>query len=483
MTDLIPVAPEPVDAPILMGTTVILDSEAKFLDRDLLAGGAPWRLLHLPGGSRSVAERWIGGGVVGAGEERFARTLVQLGLLHPLYHGDVNIDDVDVIIPVRDDVASLRSLLAQLVGFHVTVIDDGSTHLGLVSECAGQFGVKLIRLEDNKGPAGARNAGFLATSRALLWFIDVDVLVDNAPDVLGRLGAQFADPLLGAIAPRVCGGAGSTMRDDFERRFGPLDMGPRSGLVIPGGPIGYVPSACLLVRRSAFGDGYDEMMRVGEDVDLVWRLSDQGWLVRYVCDVVVVHRARGTWRDWWNQRVSYGASSSDLAQRYGNRVAPLRTDTWTLLAWLSVLASKPAIGARIIRVARRTLRERLTSNTDDPDHVSSEVVTKGILRAGGPLARAVVRTFGPLVVLAALHPRLRRKALIVFALGTAWRWRRTEFHASDVPLAMADDLAYSVGVGRGAWRNKSLKALTPHIVKSSLGVRALLGLNSSERSD
>jgi mycofactocin system glycosyltransferase len=465
-----------------MGTTVILDSEARFLDRDLLAGGAPWRLLHLPGGSRAVAERWVGGGVVGAGEERFARTLVQQGLLHPLYHGDVNIDDVDVIIPVRDDVASLRSLLTQLKGFHVTVIDDGSVHSGLVSECAEQFGVKLIQLEENQGPAGARNAGYLATSRALLWFIDVDVVVDNAPDVLGRLSAQFADPLLGAIAPRVCGGAGSTIRDDFERRFGPLDMGPRSGLVISGGPISYVPSACLLIRRSAFGDGFDEMLRAGEDVDLVWRLSDQGWLVRYVCDVVVVHRARGTWRDWWNQRVRYGASSSDLAERYGTRVAPVRTDTWTLIAWLSVLASKPAIGARIVRVARRSLRERLASNTDDPDHVSSEVVTKGMLRAGGPLARSVVRTFGPLVVLAALHPRLRRKAIIVFALGTVWRWRRTKFHACDVPLAMADDLAYSVGVAQGAWSSKSLQALTPHIVKSSLSVRELLGIKSGERA-
>jgi mycofactocin system glycosyltransferase len=465
-----------------MGTTVILDSEARFLDRDLLAGGAPWRLLHLPGGSRAVAERWVGGGVVGAGEERFARTLVQQGLLHPLYHGDVNIDDVDVIIPVRDDVASLRSLLTQLKGFHVTVIDDGSVHSGLVSECAEQFGVKLIQLEENQGPAGARNAGYLATSRALLWFIDVDVVVDNAPDVLGRLSAQFADPLLGAIAPRVCGGAGSTIRDDFERRFGPLDMGPRSGLVISGGPISYVPSACLLIRRSAFGDGFDEMLRAGEDVDLVWRLSDQGWLVRYDCDVVVVHRARGTWRDWWNQRVRYGASSSDLAERYGTRVAPVRTDTWTLIAWLSVLASKPAIGARIVRVARRSLRERLASNTDDPDHVSSEVVTKGMLRAGGPLARSVVRTFGPLVVLAALHPRLRRKAIIVFALGTVWRWRHTKFHASDVPLAMADDLAYSVGVAQGAWSSKSLQALTPHIVKSSLSVRELLGIKSGERA-
>jgi mycofactocin system glycosyltransferase len=479
MTDLAGVAPEPVDAPILRGTTVILDSEAKFLDRDLLAGGAPWRLLHLPGGSRSVAERWVGGGVVGAGEERFARTLVQQGLLHPHYQEGVNIDDVDVIIPVRDDVASLRSLLSQLVGFHVTVIDDGSTHSGLISECANQFAVTLIRLQENQGPAGARNAGSLATSRDLLWFIDVDVVVDNAPDVLRRLSAQFCDPLLGAIAPRVCGGAGSTMRDDFERRFSPLDMGPRSGLVIPGGPIGYVPSACLLVRRSAFAEGFDEMLRVGEDVDFVWRLSDQGWLVRYLCDVVVIHRARGTWRDWWSQRVSYGASSSDLAERYGSRAAPVRSDTWTLLAWLSVLMSKPAIGARIVRVARRSLRQRLASNTDDPDHVSSEVVTKGMLRAGGPLARAIVRTFGPLVLLAALHPRLRRKALLIFVVGTAWRWRRSEFHASDVPLAMVDDFAYSVGVGHGAWRTRSVKALTPHIVKSSLSVRELLGIKSA----
>jgi hypothetical protein len=140
------------------------------------------------------------------------------------------------------------------------------------------------------------------------------------------------------------------------------------------------------------------------------------------------------------------------------------------------------IGARVVRVARGALRARLAHNTDDADHVSSEVVTKGMVRAGGPLARGVVRTFGPLVLLATLQPKLRRRALLVFALGTAWRWRRTEFHASDVPLALADDLAYSVGVAQGAWRRRSLKALTPHITKSSLSVRALLGLKSSEIS-
>lgn len=461
-----------------MGTVVTLDEGARFLDRDLVTGGAPWRLLRLPGGSRTVAERWVGGGLVQAGEERFARTLIQQGLLHPLYHRELNVDDIDVVIPVRDDVASLHSLLTQLHEFHVTVIDDGSTYHEPVNECAHQFDVSLVCLEENQGPAAARNAGFLVTSRPLLWFLDVDVTVDNAWDVMTRLSAQFADPLLGAIAPRVRGGGGSSIRDNFERRFSPLDMGSRSGLVMAGGPISYVPSACLVVRRSAFGDGFDEELRAGEDVDLVWRLSDRGWLVRYLADVVVVHRARGTWRNWWDQRVSYGASSSDLAQRHGTRVAPLRSDTWTLVAWASVLAAKPMIGARIVRVARGALRSRLAKSTDDADHVSSEVVTKGMARAGGPLARAIVRTFGPLVLLAALHPKLRRRALLVFAVGTAWRWRRTRFHASDVPLALADDLAYSVGVGQGAWRTRSLKALTPHVTRSSLSLRALLGLKS-----
>ena len=51
------------------------------------------------------------------------------------------------------------------------------------------------------------------------------------------------------------------------------------------------PSACLLVRRASFGDGFDETFRHGEDVDFVWRLHDHGWLVRYVADVVVTHRA------------------------------------------------------------------------------------------------------------------------------------------------------------------------------------------------
>lgn len=476
MSQLLPRAPLPVEVPIPTGTRVILDEGAKFLDRDLLSGGSPWRLLRLPGGSRAVAERWVHGNVVQVGEERFARTLVQQGLLHPLFRASLRIDDVDVIVPVRDDADSLRALLASLRALHVTVVDDASNDADALARCAREFDADVVRMESNEGPGAARNAGVRATSRPLLWFIDVDVGLDNAFDVLARLQARFEDPLEGAVAPRIRGAIGPSLRDKFEGQFSPLDMGERSALVIPGAAIPFVPSACLMVRRSCFGDGFDQTLRHGEDVDFVWRLHDQGWLVRYVADVVVTHRARDSWREWWRQRVRYGQSSSELAKRHGSRLAPFRADTWTLMAWTSALIGKPMIGLRIIDAARDQLRERMLTTTDDADDVAGELVGRGMVRAGPLMARAVVRTFGVGIVLCALHPKLRRRALLLFAVGTAYRWRSARLRIADIPIGVADDVAYGAGVISGAVRSRSLGALKPHITKSTLGLRNVLGL-------
>ena len=476
MSPLLPVAPLPVDVPLERGTKVTLDDRAAFLDRDLLSGGSPWRLLRLPGGSRAVAERWRGGGEVNAGEERFARTLVQQGLLHPIFRSNVESNDVDVVIPVRDDVASLRTLLASLEGLHVTVVDDGSIDPGEIERCCDDFHAAYQRLSENVGPGGARNVGARATQRPFLWFLDVDVMLDDAFDVLARLANQFNDPLAAAVAPRIRGATGHSPRDRFEQRFGPLDMGERSGLVVPNGAVHYVPSACLLVRRASLGTGFDESLRVGEDVDLVWRLHDHGWLVRYVADVTVTHRARATWSLWFTQRRRYGESSSALAQRHGARLAPFRADSWTLLAWVSAVVGKPMVGLRIIGAARDQVRERLLASTENADKVAGAIVGRGMVRAGPPMARAIVRTYGPVLLLGAVHPKFRRRLLLIFLVGTAWRWRSTRVHATDVPLALADDGAYGVGVWKGAWTSKSLGALTPKITTSTLGLRHVLGL-------
>ena len=478
-----PLALTPVEAPIPQGTEVTLDEHATFIDRDLVSGGSPWRLLRLTGASRTVAGRWQRGGVVHAGEERFARTLVQQGLLHPRFSGAFAVDKIDVVVPVFDDVSSLGALLGQLEGFHVTVVDDDSRNANDVAACAREFGALLLRLDRNEGPAHARNIAAENSTRELLWFVDADVSMSNATDVARRLQEAFADPLVAVLAPRVVGTVGPTIRDRFEQHFSPLDMGERSGLVVPGGPISFVPSACLMVRREAFGEGFDESLRVGEDVDFVWRLFDRGWLVRYDADVVVTHRARATWRGWWLQRQHYGESSGDLAGRHGERLAPLRADPWTLLAWCSVLVGQPAWGARIVRSARNHARDKFFASADDPNRAANEVVVRNMVRAGGPLARALVRTFGVVLLLAALHPRLRTRALSTLALGTAWRWRHHRFHVTDLPLGIADDLAYGVGVMEGAWRTKSLRALTPTVTKSSMGFREALGLASSSTEE
>jgi mycofactocin system glycosyltransferase len=402
--------------------------------------------------------------------------------LHPIYPSVDALNDVDVVIPVRDDVTSLRTLLATLSHLHVTVVDDGSQDQLAVAKCAKEFKVDLVRLDVNRGPGAARNAGVRATSRPLLWFIDVDVVIDDPLDVLARLQSHFHDPLEGAVAPRIVGARGNSVRDRFEQRFSPLDVGRRNAIVVPNGAVSYVPGACLLVRRASIGEGFDESLRVGEDVDFVWRLHDRGWLIRFVADVTVAHRARATWRAWWHQRVRYGKSASELAIRHGERLAPLRVDAWTFTAWLSALAGKPVIGLRIMNAARAQLRERLRPTTDDANQVSRELVGRGMVRAGGPLARAVVRHFGLVVVLGALLPRLRRRALLLYAVGTAWRWRDTRLHVTDIPLAIADDAAYGVGLLEGAVSSRTLAALTPHITKSTLGLRSVLGLKEARDS-
>jgi hypothetical protein len=143
-----------------------------------------------------------------------------------------------------------------------------------------------------------------------------------------------------------------------------------------------------------------------------------------------------------------------------------------------VLVGKPVIGLRIMNTARDQLRERLRPTTDDADQVARKLVGRGMLRAGGPLARAVVRQFGAVVMLCALLPKLRRRALLLYAFGTAWRWRSSRVRASDIPLAIADDAAYGVGLLSGAVTSRTLLALTPHITKSTLGLRQVLGLKS-----
>src|SRR5438445_722427 len=82
-----------------------------------------------------------------------------------------------------------------------------------------------------------------------------------------------------AAAPRVrARDAGRGLLGVIAAHWSPLDLGARPGPVAPTKRVTYVPSTVIVVGRQAFldNDGFDESLRYGEDVDLVWRLASGG---------------------------------------------------------------------------------------------------------------------------------------------------------------------------------------------------------------
>ena len=121
------------------------------------------------------------------------------------------------------------------------------------------------------------------------------------PGWLDGLLPHFADPAVGAVAPRIVPhGEGTGWLARYEGASSTLDMGARPSVVRPGARVPYVPGAALVVRRAAAGDGFRDGMYVGEDVDFVWRLAAAGWRVRYEPGAVMGHDHRVTFRAWFS---------------------------------------------------------------------------------------------------------------------------------------------------------------------------------------
>ena len=101
-------------------------------------------------------------------------------------------------------------------------------------------------------------------------------------------------------------------------------MGALPACVKPGSRVGYVPSTVLLVRSDALAriGGFDAALRYGEDVDLVWRLLDAGWRVRYQPEVVVRHDEPRTVTHALGRRFAYGTSAGPLSQRHPGKLPP-----------------------------------------------------------------------------------------------------------------------------------------------------------------
>jgi mycofactocin system glycosyltransferase len=393
--------------------------------------------------------------------------LTDAGLAHPrppLGAGPSR-DDVAVVIPVRDDPDGLRRTCATLEPVaQLVVVDDGSCDPAAVAAAART--ATLLRHSTGRGPAAARNTGYRACDRQVVAFVDADVELDDG--WLEPLLAHFADPLVSAVAPRVVaspGGAPATLaRYDAARSS--LDLGARPALVRPLSRVPYVPATVLLVRREALAaaGGFDEALRYGEDVDLVWRLHRQRGRVRYEPGASVRHPTRASYGGWIRQRIAYGSSAARLASRHGAAVAPVVVSGWTALAWAAAARRRPAVSALVVAATASALVPKLRASPH-PVAEAGRIVGRGNLAAGRQLAGALWRPWWPATALLAFRAPRARPALLLAHLVPAaleWRERRPAMgFARYAALRAADDAAYSAGVWLGCLRARSARALVP----------------------
>ncbi|KRE22955.1 mycofactocin biosynthesis glycosyltransferase MftF [Agromyces sp. Soil535] len=460
------------------GFTVRLNRHTRVVDDGaVLVGGSPTRISRL----KPLARDRIHDGeliVTDAATRALADHLLATGMADPVVHalppGDLAL--ATVVVPVRDRPRQLDRLLAGIGGaVPVIVVDDASIDPGAVATVAARRGAKLLALGRNLGPAGARNAGLALVSTPYVVFVDSDVVVE--PAAIELMLRHFADPALAMVAPRVLGlgdGVGDAISDAnwitrYEDARSSLDLGSDSSSVRPRSPVTWVSSTCLVARVDALGAGFDESMRVGEDVDLVWRLVEEGRRVRFEPAASVRHEHRSTLRAWLGRKFFYGTGAHPLAERHPDDIAPVVLPPWGAAVLVALAAQRRwsipvaalVLAATAVRIGGRATAVR------HPYPLAARLTGYGLVGAVAQGFALLLRHWWPLTAIGCLvSRRVRRAVLVASVADTVWEFARTRPRLDPVRFGIArrlDDAAYGAGVWWSAIRGRSPKALLPDL--------------------
>ncbi len=387
---------------------------------------------------------------------------------------------VCIIIAAHGRPAATRACVVSLLALdyprdlvEIVVVDDASDPP--LAEALGGLPVRLLRLERNVGQSAARNLAAAEAEGELLAFIDNDCSAD--PGWLRALVPYFDDPDIAVVGGRVVAPPPDGTVAAFEAVRSPLDMGATGAAVGPREAVAYLPTCNLLVRRDvllALG-GFAADMRVGEDVDFVWRVLDGGARAHYAATGDVTHDHRTRLNALLRRRADYGGSEADLDRRHPRhgRVMHLpRTGLAALAALALGPVAWPAAGAlmllAVVLVAIELAgKHRRVRRMGLP--VPAARLAASVLREHGAslyhLGNDVTRYYGlPLAALALLLPPLLPVVAVLLLVPPACDHRRLK-PALSLPafagLFWLEMAAYQIGVWRGCLARRRWRPLLP----------------------
>ncbi|MDQ3683434.1 MAG: glycosyltransferase, partial [Bacteroidota bacterium] len=209
---------------------------------------------------------------------------------------------------IRDTMEGLQKL--DYPNFEVVVVNDGSTD-NLV-EIIKEYPVRLYTTS-NKGLSSARNTGMYKARGEILAYIDDDAYPD--PHWLHYLAYAYMNTTHAAMGgPNIC----------------PDEDGPIATCVAnaPGGPVHvlvtdeiaeHIPGCNLSVRRNVLMKigGFDPVYRsAGDDVDVCWRIQEEGYTIGYHPSALVWHHRRNSLKAYWKQQKGYGKAEALLEAKW-----------------------------------------------------------------------------------------------------------------------------------------------------------------------
>ena len=253
-----------------------------------------------------------------------------------------------------DDLATcLPSLLAQSYRpLEIMVVDNASTDGS--AEVAAKFGVRWLKLDQNRGPTGAMNEGAKAAGGEFVLLLNNDM----------RFHEQFVESLVSEIVRDSGIFSVDAYQYDWEgtkrihratylakKRTDADDYEFVPGLYIcqesrdAPGPAFTSSNANMLVRKSMYLDlgGFDERsMLGGEDLELCWRAWVRGWKSVFAPEAVCWHRVGRSLRPGKASEIRFRGT---LAGRLltATKLLPIRFVIATWLVTLGGLARDLAL--------------------------------------------------------------------------------------------------------------------------------------------
>jgi glycosyltransferase involved in cell wall biosynthesis len=234
---------------------------------------------------------------------------------------------ISVIVCSYNGARTLRECLNGLCtldypDYEIIVVNDGSTDD--TPAIAQDYPVRLIN-QPNKGLSAARNVGLAASDGDIVAYIDDDAfphrywlrylaMAFGRSAHVGIGGPNLAPAADGFVAECVAAAPGNPLH---------VLLSDEVAEHIPGCNMAYRKEALLAIG------GFDPRFRAaGDDVDLCWRLQDQGWTIGFCPSAMVWHHRRNSIRAYWKQQYGYGKAEAQLEDKWPQRCNALGHIGW-----------------------------------------------------------------------------------------------------------------------------------------------------------